>query len=798
MLRTTLSLNFTYMDVRLKTMIGQQGLLKVPLFHKQPVELEHYALLNGTKNNLCLDGQGDENPLWYRKMAWSSGNNTYLSFKDGKCFIFRFDKPQVESYEQRLIFENSDKFIDYLGRSSCNIENSIVSYVLRTYRQLRNEIRTDNSGTDSLRALLYLLAYSRDRDNVDLSHWGLSVQDSEIIETVDASKWNMIVERFLKGVLFTDHWLQPDIDLMLRHTAGKLFEEANYIAYLPSQLTLFPSEKIKYSNETMQDGAYFTPSYVARSIVEEVLRHVNLQEKDQLTIFDPACGASGFLVETLRQLKKAHFNKHLHVIGWDKAATAVMISKFVLSFEKQEWEENLLTFDIVHCDSLDPNNTWPQNVDILLMNPPFLSWDRMINSPDLREIVKNILPDIPKANLSAAFLNKAVEAISYGGVLGAVVPTRLLNDQNYEPLRNHLSENMSIKLIGGLGSYVFETVLAYTSMIVASKEIDDSSTTTILWTNNKVGIAEEGLKALRKHRYTDAIIEETDYSVYEASVVRGQKNWRIDNYKNLSLKKRLNEALRLKLFRTVGELFDIQQGVRTGANSVFVVSEDFVLSLPNNERPYFRPSVDNIAIDMGHLYKINYMFYPYTKGLEPIDSEERLQQLLPITFQKLLEPAKKKLSERPSIRGKNNWWELTRHRNYLEDKKPKMISTEFGHSGSFAIDYSGEYVVERGYIWVLNNRKFRAKLKYEEAYLAFFVSDYMNTLLDFYGERLAGAEVYKLGLSYVKNVPLPDLSLPIYEKYIPKLRHYAQLMKDGVFWETNELNALIKEMMNYA
>lgn len=777
-------------------MIEQQGLLSVPLFHRQTADMEHFALLNGDRNNLCLDGNLAENGDWYRKNAWSSGNNTYLGFGNGMCHIFRFDRPQVESYEQSLVFENSDKFFKYLSKSNENIENSIVPYVLRTYRQLRNEIKTENSGVDSLRALLCLLAFSRDGEHVNLNEWGLKAQDVEIIQAIDPQKWSMIVESFMRGVRLTDKWLQPDINLILRHTSGKLFEEANYIAYLSPQLTLFPDEKIRYSSKTMQDGAYFTPSFVARSIVEESLRQINLTEKEELTVFDPACGAGGFLVEALRQLKKMQFNKPVKVLGWDKAATAVMMSNFVLYFEKQEWGE-LLKCEIEQRDSLAVG-AWPENVDILLMNPPFLSWDRMISCLELRDQVAAIIPDVPKANLAAAFLSKAVDTVSNGGVLGAVVPTRLLNDQNYEQLRNHLKDIMSLKLIGGLGSYVFENVLAYTSMIVATKPNEEISTTTILWTNNKKGAAGEGLKALRKYHYNNAVMESNDYSVYDVNDFQKLKSWRTDNYKNLHLKQRLNASLYKGLLKKAGELFDIQQGVRTGANRVFIVTEEFVMSLPENERDYFRPSADNISIDMGHLYRINYMFYPRTKGLEPIDSEAKLQRLLPITYQRLLKPAQKKLSERSSMKDNPCWWELTRHRSYLEEEKPKMLSTEFGHAGSFAIDYEGDFVVERGYIWNLNKRVFKQQMKYAEAYLAFFVSDYMNTLLEFYGEKLAGAEVYKLGLSYVKNVPLPNLSLQIFEMYIPQLRHFAQMMKEDAYWDITELNALVNEMMSYA
>ena len=38
---------------------------------------------------------------------------------------------------------------------------------------------------------------------------------------------------------------------------------------------------------------HYTPSYLARSIVENTLRSLNLDELDELKILDPACGSAG-------------------------------------------------------------------------------------------------------------------------------------------------------------------------------------------------------------------------------------------------------------------------------------------------------------------------------------------------------------------------------------------------------------------------------------------------------------------------------------------------------------------------
>ena len=126
-----------------------------------------------------------------------------------------------------------------------------------------------------------------------------------------------------------------------------------------------------------------------------------------------------------------------------------------------------------------------------------------------------------------------------------------------------------------------------------------------------------------------------------------------------------------------------------------------------------------------------------------------------------------------------------------------MVSSEFGNAGSFAIDYEGEHVVERGTMWEFHKSVWKPKVKYLEAYLAILNSPYMNTIFSIYGEQLAGGDVYKLGKSYIGNLPLPDLMLTVYERYVSELRHYAQQMKTDEYWDAEQLNILVKEIFSY-
>ena len=233
------------MEPQIKALVDGVGLLNVPLRHNQQAGVPLYALLNGSTNNVCAGVNTECSIMDYRQMAWSSGCYYFLEFFRSRCDVIRFDSLVVESYEEGVILHNSEKFFSHIAHSKRNEDNQVVPFVLRVYRKLRNELRSER-GIDSLRGFLYLLASTCDQEPVlDLGRWGLNDHDRGIALSIGDNRWNMISEELRNGLLLNGNALIPNLELMLRHAAGRLFEEANYIAYLPTQLNLFPDERIR-------------------------------------------------------------------------------------------------------------------------------------------------------------------------------------------------------------------------------------------------------------------------------------------------------------------------------------------------------------------------------------------------------------------------------------------------------------------------------------------------------------------------------------------------------------------------
>src|SRR5690606_36483933 len=119
--------------------------------------------------------------------------------------------------------------------------------------------------------------------------------------------------------------LKPDLELVIRNASGLLFQEAHYAAMLSAdrQLLLngFAPPAAALSNQLTSVGPYFTPSSIARALVEEALR-VTEFEGQELTIFDPACGSGEFLREALRQLELCGYVGRVRVVGFDISSAA--------------------------------------------------------------------------------------------------------------------------------------------------------------------------------------------------------------------------------------------------------------------------------------------------------------------------------------------------------------------------------------------------------------------------------------------------------------------------------------------
>jgi len=566
--------------------------------------------------------------------------------------------------------------------------------------------------------------------------------------------------------------LRLHLDLTLRHASGQLFQEAHYEAYrspqMPLNLGLSPAPMtVKFENKAA--GLHFTPPALVRVIVEEALRILE-RTITHLKVFDPACGSAEFLRETLRQLLLQGFKGKIQLIGWDISPAACDMARFILHREIADWGAfDRVEFTIEEGDSLAEDRTWPSNVDVVAMNPPFVRWKDM--TPDHKAATERLL--VPQLGSSAArqignydlshvFFVQAGHCLTERGILATILPVSVLDSKAAEKVRGHLSELMQAHMIARLGSHsLFSNALVDAAFYIGQNRRAASHNTgspLAFWSDHRSSSSSLGFRALRRshtRNFHSQISEETQEDktgfcfYYQPQLGSETEQWLPRPSKAWKLWQRLRSHENLSL---VDDLFYVEQGIRTGCNEAFVLTEAQWEALPLKEQEFFRPCIRNASINDGQVTSWDYVFYPYAK--KAIQSEEHLQKTLPVYFAAFLQHNKQKLKDRYGAIDEM-WWLLSVERPQQEKIATKLISTYFGSAGSFAWDVDSKFMVVQGQIWSPKRSKALSN-SIGLSYLAVLNSPLFIRLVSAVSHHVSGGQ-WDLSKRYVRQLPIPNL-----------------------------------------
>jgi type I restriction-modification system DNA methylase subunit len=720
------------------------GLLPIRLLPSKRND-NSFIMLNGGSGDFCIKPSlVEENPEELKNLAWSSNTKNFVVVEDEHVAIYNWKKTEIERTKLNQVSSHFEKFYNYIVRNSFHSEDDIVPFVIDLFKRFRNLTREKYESESALNLLfLFLSSLEDDLNDFDFDKWGLN--KIEIPDEIE--KYSNWLRTGIKN-------LSPKLDVILRHSAGALFQEAQKeIVMFDSQIDLWGlhSGKIK-SKPLLYSSIHYTPDYFARAIVENALQKIDLQ-KEELKIFDPACGSGEFLKEALKQLNERGYSGTINLVGWDISNTAIDTTRYLLTYEERTlWGDNL-TFDLrLVEDSLIED--WDNDYDLILMNPPFLSWEQM--NKEMREVVRgNLGANIRgKPNQASAFFYKAINSTIDDGAVGAVIPSSILTIDSYKDLRNEIVERSDLELIGKFGNYVFEEAFTDVSIIIATKS-NNESLPLLIWTKNEKGIASKALMELRKMQANRELkVDANQYSIYTPDYFPvAKESWKPISLKENNLLKKLKVHIAQERLQPVINLFDVKQGVRTGQKKVFIISKAEFDNLPGDEQKYFRPVADNDSIKNHQIILQRYLWYPYDEDGIVIETEDSLAEKASYFYENHLLPNKNILIDL-ARKNENNWWHLSEHRAWLRNKEKRIISGEFGSSKSFALDLTGNFVVERGNAWI---PKYNMEPSAFYFYLAVFSSSVFDSLLSIYSKELAGGKWYDLGKMYTKEIPIPNL-----------------------------------------
>ncbi len=746
------------------------GLL--PILLKPNNKDSDYLMLNGGNGDFCLQLSGDKkNDQDYFSIAWSCNTRYFLVVDEENVTFYDWTNSSSKKISQKSILDDFEGFYEnYLSKKTSS-SSQIVPYINDIFRQFRNITQEKTNPVEALQLLFTLL---------------ISLEDD--ISTIDVQKWNISsikipseFDSFLSKIKTVSQNIKPILKYILRYSSGELFQETQ------KEITFFDAQRDLFGNiSTTQESnseIHHTPSYLTTSIVENVLAHLDLS-KQKIKIFDPVCNSSEYLLEILKQLKQLNYKGQIEIIGFDTRQATVNTSSFLLAYEQRNYWKSKLEFSIKLVDDA-LKESWDSDFDVILMNPPYISWD-LLNDTERNRLRQTLGYNFKgQPNLASAYIYKATKHLNNNGIMGSVIPSSILTLDSYKNLRDEIYYNIAIKVIAKLGNYVFENKHSDVSLFIGKKE-KTFEIPTFIWTTNKFGVPQKSLQSLRKMMYLDETnVDEKDFSIFSPDKFPLiNDSWKPislkDNKFLTSIEKLISNGNLVK----IDSVFDVKQGIRQGAKNIFKLSANSFRRLPENEKKYFRPVIDNDAIKNGGLFEKHFIWYPYDKDGVLFKYEDELIESVNYFYKITLKPNKKILEDRNGI---DEWWGLSRPRHWQFVKSPRLYSTEFGKSDSFAFDTSGEYVAERGNAWIPMDT-FSDSDHY--FYLALFSSDFFNELLAIYAKQLLSG--WDLGKKYTKNIPIPD----VHSIEVKTSNGYLKLVEIGKALSTGNAKPKLKAVLN--
>ena len=759
----------------------QFGLALVPLFETEKLATgdTHAVLLDGGYGSFAMSVTDEQ--LWRDEKpaswAWSSNLPHHVTVTDNVVAVTRWDSPNnTELLSLTSVEAQIDSFYNYLVTDRVRSNQRVVEYVLNLFRRMRSLVSEaklpDEQSIDAFLAVLTLVI-ERDRheeSRIDRSALLNAESGTELIRALPEKGVNSLIEEFCDNTSPPPFRLFPS--LAVRHAGSEIFQEAHFELLRAPSLDLFSYIGPAEAKLITRGGAHFTPAALARCLVEQTLLQVeDLAGRDRITILDPACGSGSFLHEVLRALRRLKFDGKIALVGRDISSAAVSMANFVVRHAAADWSSNRnIEIDVLVADSLV--EALP-NADVILMNPPFMSWQSLddLRRDQMRQVLGNRLSG--RGDLSMAFVSRAIDALVAGGAIGVLLPSSLLTLRAAEDWRDDLLERTDLRLLASLGDYgLFAHALVQVAAAVMSKPRDFDmrhSITKALVTTNSTEATGNALRSLRRtDRRVLGISEDDAWSLFEVptKTFRSRTTWRLTTPKAEIALARLMEAGAAR----ISDLFDVRQGVRTGDNRAFIIDKFDYESLPKKEQQYFKPAVMNQSIQDGQLQSLYWLFYPYKNEGPSFQTEEEMLEAVPVYAERFLIPKRERLLGRTSLARANrkDWWGLSEKRStWAFDTSPRLVSKYFGGPGGFAVDLKPSFLVVQGYVWFLKNDRPVDELEVDGillpvddllyAYMSIMNSRRFGGVLELFSPHVAGGQ-FDMSPRYVGYIPMPNLT----------------------------------------
>ena len=560
----------------------------------------------------------------YQKNQIEIEKKFYNEYRNIRLHIFENIKENNPEINENLLLEKVQKLLDrFLFICFCEDKGLLEKDFFNTILKKGKDF---GSIFDIFKVFCNWINLGNPKENIAHFNGGLFKND-DVLNSLNID--DKVFEELKK---ISDYDFDSDLNVNI---LGHIFEQSiSDIEELKKSIS--GEEFDQKKSKRKKDGIFYTPQYITKYIVENSIKNwlddkrkelgeddlPKLNEKDyifdiakknytknyrkhiefwqqyreavrNIKVIDPACGSGAFLITAFEFL--LNYNKYLddkifdlvgtsdlfsdrtkkilqnNIFGVDLNKESVEITKLSLWLKTADKNKTLASLENnIKCgNSLidDPEiagdlafnweKEFPEvfangGFDIVVGNPPYVSAE-YISEIDKTFYEKNYYSAYGRQNLYIIFYEKAINLLKENGNLGFITPYTILKNMYYKEIREYILKNTSIlEIIDFKGITVFQDAGVDSIILLLKKE--KRIEYDIKYINN--------IKAFETQIY--------DINYFKNSQITEKEDLSILFSKNENL---LNKILDHKDNLKLKEIIDFKQGIITGGNKNFLVSE---------------------------------------------------------------------------------------------------------------------------------------------------------------------------------------------------------------------------------
>lgn len=482
---------------------------------------------------------------------------------------------------------------------------------------------------------------------------------------------------------------------------------------------------------TRKNGIVYTPVWLASHITTTAFIQWEKfnRGKKATSACDLCCGTGIFIDELLTQIKERCWDTKISAFDIDNNALAIANKFYGSSNNIKKIVNKNVILDLENTSS-ETNDKY----DIIVGNPPYINSSQL--DIDYKKIIRSnyLSASDSTFDISVIFIEKALNSLASGGVASLILSNKFMTSKYGKSICEILSKQCNIIKIEDFNDIqIFQGLTTYTCILTFIKAKPAKRHTLVRY----FGDIDKNISKLPKSK---------EITILHEKILTHP--WNFYSKDESSIYEKLNNNKLLSIQDVFG---DIQQGIRTGSNDIFLInkSEKDLLNCNLVRKFASGENIKNIEITDTDKYVI----YPYLIQDNSVHriSEYKLKEEYTSIYNYLINY--KETLQKRSLQGNTQWFEFSRSQSLDSVIKPKILIREMMPSAIFSCDILGEFAFSSGYALICENMSKSLIL----SWTAILSTPTMEFAMRHIGTQLHSGW-FRLMKNHLLNLKLPKLS----------------------------------------